>query len=160
MPVPNTTTFTLQSVTSSLGLGTSNLAQCVTSENAKGGWDATYSGSKNSLLNFRNSGVMHFAVVNKVARAGVWTREIIDGLGYELYQKPSAANNGLSEYTLLASYAGNAYLTQFGELMTYSNGRCITNVSVTADASGNNVYTIASNSRGNQFYITLVQPYL
>jgi len=55
MAVPNTTTFTMQDVRLALGLpSNTNLAQCVTTANSQGGWDASYSGSKNSLLNFRN----------------------------------------------------------------------------------------------------------
>jgi hypothetical protein len=53
--VPNTTTFTLQDVENAIPGTQGNLQQCFT-DAIPGYFDATYSGSKNSLLNFRNYG--------------------------------------------------------------------------------------------------------
>ena len=55
MPVPNTNSFNLQDVTKEIygsSIVTGNLSKCFT--DATGTFDATYVGSKNGLLNFRN----------------------------------------------------------------------------------------------------------
>lgn len=59
MPVPNTSTFSLQDVKDHLGLGaTTSLTACFTTANAlpEYWWDDTYKGTKNSLYDFRNYG--------------------------------------------------------------------------------------------------------
>tara|TARA_B110000977_G_scaffold52994_1_gene71997 strand:+ start:153 stop:602 length:450 start_codon:yes stop_codon:yes gene_type:complete len=58
MGVPNTTTFSMQDVSNTVDPSKSQLTQLITVANAQSTslWDATYSGSKNSLLNFRNYG--------------------------------------------------------------------------------------------------------
>ena len=58
MGVPNTTTFSMQDVEDFIDPPTSTptLTQLITSANSIGEWDSDYSGSKNSLLNFRNYG--------------------------------------------------------------------------------------------------------
>ena len=58
MAVPNTTTFSMQDVDTEIDPPTStpSLTQLITSANSIGEWDSDYSGSKNSLLNFRNYG--------------------------------------------------------------------------------------------------------
>jgi len=53
MGVPNTSTFTLQDVVNEVNPTTDDLADCFADANAAG-FDATYEGSKNQLLNFRN----------------------------------------------------------------------------------------------------------
>lgn len=55
MPVPNTNTFTLQDVCTEMGLAFdgATLSQCFANANAAG-FDATYSGAKDRLSNFRN----------------------------------------------------------------------------------------------------------
>ncbi|QQO97345.1 BACON domain-containing protein [Maribacter phage Colly_1] len=55
MAVPNTTTFTLANVCDEIGLTGSNrtLQSCINSAEARG-YNSSYSGSKNSLLNFRD----------------------------------------------------------------------------------------------------------
>ena len=53
MAVPNTTTFTLQDVVDEINPTTDDLVDCFADANASG-FDATYEGSKNQLLNFRN----------------------------------------------------------------------------------------------------------
>ena len=60
MAVPNTDSgWSLDTVRAELGLATNtSLTACVAAGNSQGGWDATYSGSKNSLLNFRNYGAV------------------------------------------------------------------------------------------------------
>jgi len=56
MAIPNTNSgWSLNTVRVELGLATNtSLTACITAANAQGGWDPVYSGSKNSLLNFRN----------------------------------------------------------------------------------------------------------
>jgi hypothetical protein len=56
MAVPNTNSgWSLNTVRAELGLATNtSLTACITAANSQGGWDPVYSGSKNSLLNFRN----------------------------------------------------------------------------------------------------------
>ena len=60
MGVPNTTTFSMQDVADFIDPPTStpSLSQLITDANSENPslWDPTYSGSKNSLLNFRNYG--------------------------------------------------------------------------------------------------------
>jgi len=53
MAVPNTSTFSLQDVQTELGGVNDDLIECFSNANASG-FDPTYEGSKNSLLNFRN----------------------------------------------------------------------------------------------------------
>jgi len=53
MSVPNTTTFSLQDVQTELGGVNDDLIECF-SNAAPLGFDPTYEGSKNQLLNFRN----------------------------------------------------------------------------------------------------------
>lgn len=54
MAVPNTSTFNLQNVQTEVDPSKDDLIDLITVANAQNGWDASYSGSKNSLLNFRN----------------------------------------------------------------------------------------------------------
>ena len=53
MAVPNTNTFTLQNVIDVVNPTSNDLADCF-ADAISNNFDATYSGSKNSLLNFRN----------------------------------------------------------------------------------------------------------
>jgi hypothetical protein len=53
MPVPNTTTFSLQDVQTELGGVNDDLVECF-SNALSTGFDPAYEGSKNNLLNFRN----------------------------------------------------------------------------------------------------------
>ncbi len=57
MAVPNTTTFTLQDVVTEINPTTDDLVDCFADAVASK-FDAAYSGSKNSLLNFRNYGAV------------------------------------------------------------------------------------------------------
>ena len=57
MAVPNTTTFTLQNVVDSMPSEAENLVDCFAVATSSC-FDATYSGSKNNLLNFRNYGAV------------------------------------------------------------------------------------------------------
>tara|TARA_R110002124_G_C8646748_1_gene488848 strand:- start:62 stop:616 length:555 start_codon:yes stop_codon:yes gene_type:complete len=56
MGVPNTTTFSMQDVSSTVDPSKTQLTQLIEVANAQSPslWDPAYSGSKNSLLNFRN----------------------------------------------------------------------------------------------------------
>ena len=56
MAVPNTNTFNMQNVSSTVDPSKSQLTQLIDVANAQSPslWDPAYSGSKNSLLNFRN----------------------------------------------------------------------------------------------------------
>ena len=56
MGVPNTNTFNMQNVSSTVDPSKSQLTQLIEVANAQSPslWDPAYSGSKNSLLNFRN----------------------------------------------------------------------------------------------------------
>ena len=57
MAVPDTTTFTLQDVVTEVNPTTDDLVDCFADAVASK-FDSTYSGSKNSLLNFRNYGAV------------------------------------------------------------------------------------------------------
>ena len=57
MAVPNTTTFTLQDVVTEVNPTTDDLVDCFADAVASK-FDSNYSGSKNSLLNFRNYGAV------------------------------------------------------------------------------------------------------
>jgi len=58
MAIPNTSSgWSLDTSRAQLGQSTTtSLAACIAAGNSQGGWDPAYSGSKNSLLNFRNYG--------------------------------------------------------------------------------------------------------
>lgn len=98
--------------------------------------------------------VKYFAIVNKMSRLGRnQSRRRIDGGAYELYEKPSSDRQGINNYTLLDSSQGDGKYT-------YSYGAGIVNVEVSLENPKNPVYTVSGNTRGDKFYITLVQPYL
>ena len=114
----------------------------------------------------------YFAVVNKMSKTGQRSgRRKIDGDGYELYEKQSASRLGLPNYTLLTSYAGkpvgNPIKDKEGNIigydiqqLAYSYGAGIIDVDVTISNTGQKSYVVSSNSRGDEFYINLIQPYL
>ena len=114
----------------------------------------------------------YFAIVNKMSKTGKNSgRRKIDGNGYELYEKQSASRLGINNYTLLTSYAGDAIgfpiKDKGGSIigydrpqLSYSYGAGIVDVDVTTGNTGDRSYTISNNSRGEEFYINLIQPYL
>ena len=57
MAVPDTTTFTLQDVVTEVNPTTDDLVDCF-ADAVSSKFDSNYSGSKNSLLNFRNYGAV------------------------------------------------------------------------------------------------------
>jgi hypothetical protein len=57
MAVPDTNTFTLQDVVTEVNPTTDDLVDCF-ADAVAGKFDSNYSGSKNSLLNFRNYGAV------------------------------------------------------------------------------------------------------
>tara|TARA_R110000868_G_scaffold22624_4_gene92684 strand:+ start:10548 stop:10976 length:429 start_codon:yes stop_codon:yes gene_type:complete len=57
MAVPDTNTFTLQNVVTEVNPTTDDLVDCF-ADAVAGKFDSNYSGSKNSLLNFRNYGAV------------------------------------------------------------------------------------------------------
>jgi hypothetical protein len=103
----------------------------------------------------------YFVIVNKVSRIGGWfgsnPRISIDGNAYELYEKPSSLNTGLNNYRLLDSYIGDP---QGKNQLTYSNGMYLTNVEVSFEKEGIPNYIVDKNSKGNEYYIKKVQPYI
>jgi hypothetical protein len=114
----------------------------------------------------------YFAVRNKMSmRGGNTGRTLIDGNGYELYEKQSASRKGLSNYTLLKFYVGDPagepifdgkgnLVGYDGRQLTYNYGAGIIDVNVTTSSTGQIAYTVAPNSRGDQFYINLIHSYL
>jgi len=101
----------------------------------------------------------YFVVVNKVSRAGRWTRQIIDVNSYQLYQKPDATNSNLSNYTRLTAYIGDQYTTYYGNQPLSSNDRYLTDI-VATGLTGAYTYEVSANSKGDSYYINLIQPYL
>mgnify|MGYP003657974146 CR=1 FL=1 len=61
MSVPNTNTFTLQNVVDAVNPTSNDLADCF-ADAISSNFDSTYSGSKNSLLNFRNYGAVPWVI--------------------------------------------------------------------------------------------------
>ena len=114
----------------------------------------------------------YFAVRNRMFKSGRRSgRRNIDTGAYRLYEKQSAAKLGLNAYTLLSEYAGDLQRLPIyagkGEIIGYKDrplsnnyGAGIVDVEVAIPSSGQPIYTVASNSRGDSFYINLVQPYL
>ena len=114
----------------------------------------------------------YFAVRNRMSHTGRNSgRQKIDTGAYRLYEKQSAAKLGLNAYTLLSEYAGDPQRLPIyagkGEIIGYEDrplsnnyGAGIIDVEVAIPSSGQPTYTVASNSRGDSFYINLVQPYL
>ena len=101
----------------------------------------------------------YFVVVNRESRAGRWTRQIIDVNSYELYQKPDANYSGLSSYTFLTSYNGDQYTTREGNQLLSNHDRYLTNITATG-VPGAYTYVVSANTKGNAYYINLIQPYL
>jgi len=114
----------------------------------------------------------YFAVRNKMSmRGGNTGRTLIDGNGYELYEKQSASWEGLDNYTYLTSYAGdptgNPIKDKYGNIigydgrqLSYSYGAGIIDVKVTISNTGEKSYIVDANTRGDEFYINLIQSYL
>ena len=114
----------------------------------------------------------YYAIVNKMSMRGNDAgRTLIDGNGYELYEKQSASRQGLNTYTLITSYAGdpvgNPITDKRGNIigydrpqLSYSYGAGIIDVNVTIGNTGQKSYAVDPNSRGEEFYINLIQPYL
>jgi hypothetical protein len=114
----------------------------------------------------------YFAVRNRMSKSGRRSgRRKTDGDGYELYEKQSASREGLSNYTLLNSYAGrpigNPIYDKRGNIigydsqqLAYNAGLGIVDVDVTISNTSEKSYTVSNNSRGEEFYINLIQPYL
>ena len=72
MSVPNTTTFNLQDVIDAVQPTTNDLVDCF-ADAISGNFDATYSGTKTNLLNFRNYNVtpVSFGVTNAYASSAL-----------------------------------------------------------------------------------------
>ena len=114
----------------------------------------------------------YYAIVNKMSMRGNDAgRTLIDGNGYELYEKQSASRQGLNTYTFITSYAGdpvgNPITDKKGNIigydrpqLSYSYGAGIIDVNVTIGNTGQKSYAVDPNSRGEEFYINLIQPYL
>jgi hypothetical protein len=114
----------------------------------------------------------YFAVRNMMSKRGSFAgRTLIDGNGYELYQKQSASREGLNNYTFLTSYAGDPVgnpikdkkgniIGYDGRQLIYSYGAGIIDVNVTISNTGQKSYIVDANTRGDEFYINLIQPYL
>jgi len=115
----------------------------------------------------------YFAVRNKMTQRGRnGGRQTVDRGAYRLYEKPSASQTGLNNYTLLSESLGEAVdkipvYGPKGQLIGYEDkyltsnyGAGIIDIQVTIPTSGQPTYTVASNSRGDNFYINLIQPYL
>ena len=114
----------------------------------------------------------YFAVRNRMSKSGRRSgRRKTDGGGYELYEKQSASRLGLPNYTLLTSYAGrpigNPIYDKRGNIigydspqLAYNAGLGIVDVDVITSNTGDRSYTVSNNSRGEEFYINLIQPYL
>lgn len=96
----------------------------------------------------------YFAIVNKMSRRGRRQgRGRIDGGAYELYEKSSSDRQGINSYTLLESSPGDGK-------HTYTYGAGIIDVEVSLENPKNPTYTVSSNTRGDEFYVNLVQRYL
>jgi len=114
----------------------------------------------------------YFAVVNKMSKTGRRSgRRKLDGRGYDLYEKQSASRLGINNYILLDYYAGdpigNPIKDKGGNIigydspqLSYSYGAGIIDVDVTISNTGQKSYVVSGNSRGDEFYINLIQPYL
>jgi hypothetical protein len=114
----------------------------------------------------------YFVVVNKMSKTGRRSgRRKLDGRGYDLYEKQSASRLGINNYTLLDYYAGDPVgnpikdkggniIGYDGQQLAYSYGAGIIDVQVTTSNTGEKSYTVSNNSRGDEFYINLIQPYL
>lgn len=101
----------------------------------------------------------YFVVSNRVSRAGRWTRERIDVNSYELYQKPDATNSNLSNYTRLTAYNGDQYTTREGNQLTSQSRLYLTSITATG-LPGAYTYEVSTNTKGDAYYINLIQPYL
>lgn len=114
----------------------------------------------------------YFVVRNKMTQRGRnGGRQTVDKGAYRLYEKPSAAKTGLNNYTLLSESQGESIRTPVydvkGNLIGYEDkylssnyGAGIIDIQVTTSNTGQRTYTVASNSRGDEFYTNLIQPYL
>jgi len=114
----------------------------------------------------------YFAVANMMSKTGKNSgRRKIDGNGYALYEKQSLSRLGLNTYTLLTSYAGdpigNPIKDKYGNIigydtpqLSYSSAQGIIDIEVTKRSTEEKAYAISPNSRGDNFYINIIQPYL
>jgi hypothetical protein len=101
----------------------------------------------------------YFVVANRVSRAGRWTRDRIDVNSYDLYQKPDDTYSSVGNYTLLTSYNGDQYTTREGNQLTSQSRLHLTSITATG-LSGAYTYEVGTNTKGDAYYINLIQPYL
>lgn len=101
----------------------------------------------------------YFVVANRVSRGGSGTRNRIDVNSYDLYQKPDDTYSGVGNYTLLAVYNGDPYITPYGSQLTSQSRLYLTNITATG-LSGAYTYEVSTNTKGDAYYINLIQPYL
>ena len=104
MAVPDTDNgWSLDTVRVELGLSTgSSLTNCIASGNSQGGWDPVYSGSKNSLLNFRNYGAVtsqQFYLTINTPKSSLACNAFADNVAYHNGTPNSVANLGDTIYS-------------------------------------------------------------
>jgi hypothetical protein len=102
MAVPNTNSgWSLNTVRAELGLATNtSLTACITAGNSQGGWDPVYSGSKNSLLNFRNYGAnQQFYLTVNTPKSSLACNGYADNIAYHNGTSGSVADLGDTVYS-------------------------------------------------------------
>lgn len=138
MAVPNTTTFTLANVCDELSLtgANRNLVQCFDSA-VSGNFDATYSGAKNSLLNFRNYGAVVFTAsplnitlgastggrLITITASGSWSLTSSVGLTGWVNVNPTS---GTGNNTITVSYTAFVNEGRIGSFTLISSGIDVT----------------------------------
>ena len=107
MAIPNTDSgWSLNTVRAELGLATNtSLTACITAANAQGGWDPVYSGSKNSLLNFRNYGAVttqRFHLTTNASKVVIACTSFAGDVAYHNGTSGGVANLGDTIYSDVA----------------------------------------------------------
>ena len=110
MAVPDTTTFTLQDVVNTVNTTTDDLVDCF-ADAVSGSFDSSYSGSKTSLLNFRNYGGTVPVTITNVTAWGTGTIKVYmasDGVERSFYLQGSFAE---TSWTNRLYYSSGGFTT-------------------------------------------------
>jgi hypothetical protein len=111
MPVPNTTTFTLQNVVDEVNPTTDDLVDCFSDANSSG-FDGTYSGNKDNLLNFRN--YTHVTLTSYSSSAGQGSVfGVCDTSLLQTYYHDGSGSLPVTGDVCYSDSAGNNYLSAY-----------------------------------------------
>lgn len=119
---------------------------------------------KSAMAGPYSDGTYYYAVRNMSSRLGnTRGRTVFTNGSYELYEKPSASNTKVSNYTQLTRSVDTSDLTIYNVPYTMKTGGWVTTVNVTVSTGwANYVFPVGSQtgSYGRNFYVDIIAPWL